>query len=69
MRDAEIIFDASVIWFCAIIYWICLMPSSELSTMAWFILGSMELAVVSAKLLMCMFYLETSEEMSSLEIC
>jgi len=42
-------------------YWICLTPSSELRTMAWFILGIIEIAIVSTKLFTCVLSLETSE--------
>jgi len=51
MCDAEIMLVASVILLSAIIYWICLIPSIEFITIAWFIFGVRELAVVLAKLL------------------
>lgn len=51
MREAEIMLVASVISLSAIMYCICLIPSIEFITIAWFIFGMRELAVVSAKLL------------------
>jgi len=51
MCDAENMLVASVILLSAMIYWICLIPSTEFITMAWSIFGKAELAVVSAKFL------------------
>lgn len=58
MREAEIMLVASVILLSAIMYWICLIPSSEFITIAWFILGVREKAVVSAKLFTCVMFVE-----------
>lgn len=51
IRYAEIMLVASVILLSAMVYCICLIPSIEFITIAWFIFGVTELAVVSAKLL------------------